>query len=263
MLGAIVGDIVGSIYEFQNHRSKDFPLFSTGSSFTDDSVLTVALAEAILERGDYAALMREYGERYPGAGYGGMFARWLRDTSMGPYNSFGNGAAMRISPAGWAYDTLEETLERAREFTAVTHDHPEGVKGAQATAGAIWMARHRASKAEIRGWVERHAGYDLSRTCDDIRPTYRFNETCQRTVPEALTAFLESTDFEDALRLAVSLGGDTDTLTCITGSVAEAFNGGVPEAIKSEALSRLDPPMLEVVRRFRERYVRSQSGGKP
>jgi len=251
MLGAIVGDIVGSIYEFQNHKSKEFPLFTPDRFFTDDSVLTVALAEAILEGGDYGVVMRAYGRRYPLAGYGGMFRAWLRDPSMGPYRSFGNGAAMRISPAGWAYATLEETLERTRDFTVVTHDHPEGIKGAQATAGAIWMARHGSSKAEIRSWIETHAGYDLSCSCDEIRPTYAFNETCQRTVPQALTACLESSDFEDAVRLAVSLGGDSDTLTCIAGSIAEALYGGVPDAIASEALARLDDAMRQVVTRFR------------
>lgn len=255
MLGAIVGDVVGSVYEWDNHRSKEFPLFGHASIFTDDSVLTVALAEAILTGADYAVVMREYGRRYPSAGYGGMFRRWLGDASMGPYNSFGNGAAMRISPAGWAYPTLEETLERARLYTAVTHDHPEGVKGGQVTAGAIWMARHGRSKAEIRDWAVSFAGYDFSRTCDQIRPGYRFNETCQRTVPESLTAFFESTDFEDAIRLGVSLGGDTDTLTCITGSVAEAFYGGVPPEIERETLSRLDEPLRDVVQRFRKTYL--------
>jgi len=254
MLGALVGDIVGSVYEWKNHRSKDFPLFSPACIFTDDSVLTIALAESILEGTDYAVVMRAYGSRYPSAGYGGMYRQWLRDPSMGPYHSFGNGAAMRISPAGWAYDTLEETLEKSRDFTSVTHNHPEGIKGAQAVAGAIWMARRKSTKAEIRSWVERSAGYDLSRTCDQIRPGYRFNETCQKTVPEALTAFLESTDFEDAIRNGVSLGGDSDTLTCITGSVAEAFYGGVPSGIERETLTRLDEPLRGVVRRFRERY---------
>lgn len=254
MLGALVGDVVGSVYEWHNHRSKDFPLFQPKSTFTDDSVLTVALADAILAGVDYAVVMRRYGERYPNAGYGGMFRQWLRTPSMGPYNSFGNGAAMRISPAGWAYQTLEETLEKAASYTSVTHSHPEGVKGAEATAGAIWMARHGKSKVEIRSWVSKRTGYDLSRTCDQIRPTYKFNETCQGTVPEALIAFLESTDFEDAIRLGVSLGGDTDTLTCITGSVAEAFYGGVPAAIEKEALSRLDAPLRDVVALFRRKF---------
>lgn len=254
MLGALVGDVVGSVYEWANHRSKTFPLFSPACMFTDDSVLTVALAEAILDGTDYAAVMRAYGKRYPSAGYGGMFRRWLADPSMGPYDSFGNGAAMRISPVGWAYGTLEETLVQAERYTAVTHNHPEGIKGAQAIAGAIWMARHRSGKSEIRGWVERTAGYDLSRTCDQIRPGYRFNETCQKTVPEALVAFLESTDFEDAIRNGISLGGDSDTLTCITGSVAEAFYGGVPAEIGEETLARLDDPLRATVRRFREQY---------
>jgi ADP-ribosylglycohydrolase len=161
---------------------------------------------------------------------------------------------MRISPAGWAYSTLGETLKRARGFTSVTHDHPEGIKGAEATAGAIWMGRHGASKADIRAWIVKHAGYDLARTCDEIRPGYRFNETCQQTVPEALVAFLESTDFEDAIRLAISLGGDSDTLACITGGVAEAFYGGVPKEIEREALSRLDPTLRDVTDLFRARF---------
>jgi ADP-ribosylglycohydrolase len=254
MLGAIVGDVVGSVYEWNNVRSKTFPLFGHDSIFTDDSVLTVALAEAILDGADYAFVMRSYGRRYPSAGYGGMYRRWLLDPSMGPYGSFGNGAAMRISPAGWAFDTLEETLDRARLYTAVTHDHPEGIKGAQAIAGAIWLARHRSPREDIRSWIERTCGYDLSRTCDEIRPGYRFNETCQKTVPEALIAFLESTDFEDAIRNGVSLGGDSDTLTCITGSVAEAFYGGVPESIAKETLARLDEPLRGMVGRFRDRF---------
>lgn len=254
MLGALVGDIVGSVYEWKNHRSKDFPLFQPKSRFTDDSVLTVALADAILAGADFSAVMRRYGERYPDAGYGGMFRRWLWSPGMGPYNSFGNGAAMRISPAGWAYKTLEETLSKAAAYTSVTHNHPEGVKGAEAIAGAIWMARHGKPKSEIRAWVAKRTGYDLSRTCDQIRPVYLFNETCQQTVPEALIAFLESTDFEDAIRLGVSLGGDTDTLTCITGSVAEAFYGGVPAAIEKEALARLDAPLRDVVQVFRRKF---------
>ncbi len=254
MLGALVGDIVGSVYEWNNHRSKDFPLFTERSFFTDDSVLTIALAQAILEQADYAALMRAYGRRYPDAGYGGMFRRWLGDPSMGPYHSFGNGAAMRVSPVGWAYATLGETLEQARFYTAVTHDHPEGIKGAQAVAGSIFMGRHDAGKAEIRQWVIDYTGYDLSRSCDEIRPKYTFNETCQKTVPEALTAFLESTDFEDAIRLGISLGGDSDTLTCITGSVAEAFYGGVPAEIEREAIARLDDRLRQVVCLFRGRY---------
>jgi ADP-ribosylglycohydrolase len=254
MLGAIVGDIVGSVYEFDNHRSKSFPLFTSNSFFTDDSVMTVALAYAILSDTEFAGVMRRYGTRYPGAGYGGMFARWLRDDSMGPYGSFGNGAAMRISPAGWAFPTLEETLRRARAYTEVTHDHPEGIKGAETVAGAVWMARHGRSKEELRAWIVKHSGYDLSRTCDEIRPGYEFNETCQRTVPEALTAFLESTDFEDAIRLGISLGGDSDTLACITGSVAEAFYGGVPPDIEREALARLDQVLRDVVALFRARF---------
>ena len=254
MLGAIVGDIVGSVYEWNNHRSKSFPLFAPESTLTDDSVMTVALAYAIQADADYAAVMRRYGAHYPGRGYGGRFRLWLEDETMGPYGSFGNGAAMRIGPAGWAYSTLEETLKRARQFTEVTHNHPEGIKGGETVAGAIWLARHGRSKDELRAWIVSHSSYDLSRTCDEIRPDYRFNETCQQTVPEALTAFLESTDFEDAIRLGISLGGDSDTLACITGSVAEAFYRGVPPAIEREALARLDPVLREVTDRFRGRF---------
>ena len=254
MLGAIAGDVIGSIYEWNNHRSTVFPLFSPGSSLTDDSILTVALAEAILDDGNYAMLLRRYGALYPDAGYGGRFYRWLFDPSLGPYGSFGNGAAMRVSPAGWAYATLEETLRKAEVYTAVTHNHPEGIKEGQVVAGAIWMGRHGVSKAEIRRWIEGHSGDDLSRSCDEIRPAYQFDESCQGTVPQAVTAFLESADFEGAIRLAVSLGGDTDTLACITGSMAEAFYGGVPAEIERETMSRLHAPMRDVVVRFRERF---------
>ncbi len=254
MLGAIVGDIVGSVYEFDNHRSKVFPLFKAESVFTDDSVMTVALAYAIVADGGVESVMRRWGAQYPRAGYGGMFRRWLADETMGPYGSFGNGAAMRISPAGWAYPTLDETLKRARQYTEVTHNHPEGIKGAETVAGAIWLARHGSSRKDLREWIVKHSGYDLSRTCDEIRPGYEFNETCQRTVPEALTAFMESTDFEDSIRLGISLGGDSDTLACITGSVAEAFYGGVPPEIEREALARLDQPLRDVLDLFRARF---------
>lgn len=254
MLGAIVGDVIGSIYEWNNIKTKDFPLVGQHCFFTDDTVLTVALADAILSGRDYGALMRHYYARYPRAGYGGRFHDWALAIVEGPYNSWGNGAAMRVSPAGHAYDSLEGTLQAATRFTEVTHNHPEGLKGAQAVAGAIYLARTGSSKDEIRRYVEQTFGYDLSRTLDEIRPTYEFDESCQGTVPEALAAFLESVDFEDAIRNAVSLGGDTDTLACITGSVAEAFYGGVPEEIAAAVLARLDAPLREVTTRFLQRY---------
>jgi ADP-ribosylglycohydrolase len=255
MLGALIGDIAGSIYEFHNHRSLDFPFFSPKCFFTDDSVLTIALADAILNDGDYTTLLKEYTTRYPGRGYGGGFKRWALSAERAPYNSFGNGAAMRISPAGWAFDSLPEVLAAAEKYTAVTHNHPEGIKGAQATAAGIFLARGGKSKDEIRAYVTKTFGYHLSRTCDDIRPVYQFNETCQGTVPEAITAFLESTDFEHSIRLAISLGGDSDTLACITGSIAEAFYGGVPVWMADYALGLLDTPLREMVEQFRAKFV--------
>ncbi len=254
MLGAIAGDIIGSVFEWDRIKTVDFPLFSEASFFTDDSVLTVALADSIISGEDYAAKMREYYRLYPAAGYGGMFHVWASSERPEPYGSFGNGSAMRVSPVGFAYDDLETVLEKARESAAVTHDHPEGVKGAQATAGVIFLARAGASKDEIREWVEMEMGYDLSRTLDEIRPGYRFDETCQGTVPEAITAFLESEDFEHAVRLAVSLGGDSDTLACITGGMAQAFYGGVPEPIAGKTLELLDDRLRGVTVEFMDRF---------
>jgi ADP-ribosylglycohydrolase len=256
MLGAIVGDIVGSIYEFNNHRSKDFPLFSDGCEFTDDTVLTVAVADCILGDSDYAQYIKQYAREYPTVkgGYGGRFASWIKSESMEPYNSWGNGSAMRVSAIGFAFNTLPSVLAEAKKSAEVTHNHPEGIKGAQATAVAILLARKKKSKEEIKEQIINSFGYDLQRTLDEIRPIYQFNESCQETVPEAIIAFLESNDFEDAIRNAISLGGDSDTLTCITGGIAEAFYGGVPKNIAKKALSYLDDDIREVVEEFRERY---------
>ncbi len=254
MLGAIVGDIVGSIYEFNNHRSKEFPLFGSGCDFTDDTVLTVAVADCIMNNGNYAELIKTYARKYPARGYGGMFAKWIRSDDMEAYNSWGNGSAMRVSAVGFAYDDLQSVVLESKKSAEVTHNHPEGIKGAQATAVAIYMARKGQSKEQIKSAIAKSFGYDLNRTVDEIRPTYVFNESCQGTVPEAIIAFLESNDFEDAIRNAISLGGDSDTLTCITGGIAEAFYGGVPQGIAEKALSYLPPTMLEVVEEFRERY---------
>jgi ADP-ribosylglycohydrolase len=255
MLGAIIGDIVGSIYEFNNHRSVDFPFFGETCFFTDDSVLTIALADSILHEKDYAVLLKEYVARYPGRGYGMGFSRWAQSSDMRPYNSYGNGAAMRISPAGFAFHDLDSVLSAARKYTAVTHNHPEGIKGAQATAASIFMARTGKSKSEIRTYVSDNFGYRLDRTCDEIRPKYHFNETCQQTVPEAITAFLESDDFEHAIRLAISLGGDSDTLACITGGIAEAFYGGVPVWMATHAMNILEKPLQETVLEFQGKYM--------
>lgn len=230
MYGAIIGDIVGSVYEFNNIKTKKFPLFSERSIYTDDSIMTIAVAKSLMESRDNQSSfkktliknMREYGRKYPHAGYGGMFAQWLASDNPVPYNSFGNGSAMRVSPCGLIAVTLQEALDLARASAEVTHNHPEGIKGAQATAAAIFLAKTGKSKDEIKEYIEGNF-YKLSATIDEIRPEYHFNETCQNTVPQAILAFLESDDYEDAIRNAVSLGGDSDTLAAITGSIAWAF----------------------------------------
>ena len=258
MYGAILGDIIGSPYEFDmGDKTKDFPLFREDSGFTDDSMMTIAVADALLsdakdpERIKTLLIysMQRWGRKDPDAGYGGMFLRWLFEDDPQPYGSFGNGSAMRVSSVGWLYDTLEETREKARLTAEVTHNHPEGVKGAECVASVIWLARNGKSKQEIKEYVVKEFGYDLSRTCDEIRPGYYHVESCQQTVPEAITAFLEGESFEDVIRTAVSLGGDCDTLTCIAGSMAEAFYG-VPEELKAECRKRITPEMKEVLDRF-------------
>ncbi|MDX2214558.1 MAG: ADP-ribosylglycohydrolase family protein [Oculatellaceae cyanobacterium bins.114] len=265
MLGAIAGDMIGSVYEFNNHRSKDFPLFSPPSTFTDDTILTVAVAEVVLNQGDYVASFRRYYQHYPNpvGSYGARFIQWATSTHPEPYNSWGNGSAMRVSPIGWVGQDLESVLQEAQRSAEVTHNHPEGVKGAQATAVAIFLGRTGHSKDEIRSFVETQFGYDLNRSLNDIRPVYTFNESCQETVPEAIIAFLESTDFEDAIRNAVSLGGDSDTLTCITGGIAEAFYGEVPEAIAQAVLERLDPPLRQITETFMQSIHEGDRSLKP
>lgn len=262
MNGAITGDIVGSIYEFDNIKTTEFELFTQECFFTDDTVMTIAVAEALLgvnpadpEEDIRAALvssMKKWGRRYPHAGYGGRFRQWLKFDSSEPYNSYGNGSAMRVSPAGWLYDDMETTRCMARLTSDVTHNHPEGIKGAEATAAAIFLARSGASKEEIRVYIETEFGYDLGFICDEIRPDYYFNETCQETVPQAFAAFLEGRDFEEVIRLGVSLGGDTDTLCAIAGSMAEAYFG-IPEDIAETAKSYLPENMLDVLDAFSQR----------
>ncbi len=269
MYGAILGDIIGSPYEFdQGGKTKEFPLFVPESRFTDDTVMTVAVAETLMDtdpqdagrlRDALVASMRKWGGRYPHAGYGCRFGLWLRAAQPEPYGSYGNGSAMRVSSVGWLYESLSETRRVARLTAEVTHNHPEGVKGAEATASAIFLARTGSSKEEIRSFVVREFAYDLSRTCDEIRPGYRHNESCQKTVPEAITAFLEGQDFEDVIRTAVSLGGDCDTLTCIAGSIAEAFYG-VPAALKAECAARLPEDMRAVLARFDTRRKPARAG---
>ncbi len=263
MLGAIAGDIFGAKYERHRITIDTFDLFDEPRQFTDDTVMTVATAAALLGDGDYAAAYRSWGLSYPARGYGGKFRLWLGGRIKGPYQSCGNGSAMRVSPVAWWLDSLDEVLAEAARSAAVTHDHPEGIKGAQAVAAAVFLARTGATKASIREEVAGRFGYDLARTVADIRPHYGFEVTCQRSVPEALVAFLDADDFEHALRLAISLGGDADTQAAIAGSVAEAYWGGVPARVAEEIQRVLDPPLLEVVEQFTAGLgARSGSGGE-
>jgi ADP-ribosylglycohydrolase len=255
MLGAIAGDIIGSVHEFIGTKTADFELFSPDAHFTDDSVLSIAVADCLLRGGSYVDAFHDYYARYPGAGFGGMFLQWAESRQRNPYNSFGNGSAMRVSAVGWAFDTLDDVLAEAKRSAEVTHNHPEGIRGAQATAASIFLARTGATRLQIRDEITRRFGYDLNRTVDQIRPTYSFDETCQKTVPEAIVAFLDSSDYEDAVRKAISLGGDADTLACITGGIAEAFYGEMPPAIAERAFQLLDEPLLETTLEFCAKYV--------
>lgn len=254
MLGAIAGDIIGSVYEADNLKSTDFPLFHRACRYTDDTVLTVAVADAILEDGDYETNLKHYAHLYPNAGYGMHFMVWARRDRKGPYNSWGNGAAMRVSPVGFAFETLDEVLAEAERTAAVTHNHPEGIKGAQSTAAAVFLARTGHDREAIRKYITETFGYNLDTPLDVIRPQYRFDISCQGTVPVAFRAFLESTDYEDAVRKAISVGGDSDTIACITGGIAQAFYGGVPDAIAEQALDLLDARLREVTLEFRRVY---------
>ena len=253
MLGAIAGDVIGSRFEHAGIKSKHFDLFNQQSAFTDDTVHTVALADSILHKVPFLDKLREYFQYYPSAGYGGRFRRWAQSPTPQPYQSYGNGSAMRVSPVAWLYDTLEDVLSEARKSAVITHDHPEGVRGAQVVAGAVFMARNGVGKQAIRAFAEDVFNYDLSATLDEIRPHYRFDVSCQGSVPQAITAFLEAEDFEDAVRNAVSLGGDSDTQACIAGSIAEAYFGGVPAHIKVQTESFLDQRILTVLQLFDDR----------
>ncbi len=285
MIGAIIGDIVGSVYEWNNIKTKEFPLFREDCFFTDDTVMTCAVADAIMNGGrcdDFIDSMKKYGRMYPSAGYGGRFGAWLMSEEREPYDSFGNGSAMRVSPCAWVMNCgfcartgvwPEKGRNLAKLSAQVTHNHPEGIKGALAVTDAIFMCRYyfggycgdyetpigdkpQECKRHIKEHIEREYGYDLSGTLDEIRPNYGFDVTCQGTVPQAIIAFLESTDFEDAVRNAISLGGDSDTLAAITGSIAEAAYG-VPEWIEEKALSYLDKPLRDVLERW-NRYMETQ-----
>lgn len=270
MIGAIFGDVVGSVYEFNNIRKKDFKLFCDKSKFTDDTVMTLAVANAlvkldkIIEIGEdtkcrldlfktlLVSEMHKLGEAYPDAGYGGRFGVWLSEKQSTPYGSYGNGSAMRVSPVAWYARSLEETIDFAKASAEVTHDHPEGIKGAVVTAGAVWLARAGKTMEDIKKFVAEY--YTIDFTLDEIRPTYQFNETCQDTVPQAMQAFFESASFEDAIRNAISVGGDSDTLAAITGAVAEGYYG-MSESEIGQVVSHLDQPLLKILESFQNAFV--------
>ncbi|MEI8132008.1 MAG: ADP-ribosylglycohydrolase family protein [Leptolinea sp.] len=254
MIGAIAGDVIGSTYEHHSQKTTEFELFTEWSKFTDDSVCTIAVAKAILTGLDLAPLLKETCLQFPHAGYGGMFKQWLYSSTLDPYNSFGNGSAMRVSPVGFAFTTEKEVLEEAKRSADVTHNHPEGVKGAQATALAIFLARQGSDKVTIRKEIESRFQYDLHRTLADIRPGYYFDVTCQGSVPESIIAFLESTSYEDCIRLAVSLGGDADTQACIAGGIAQAYYRDIPIEILDKATALLTEDMRETLTTFKERF---------
>lgn len=268
MFGAIVGDVIGSVFENENTRTADFSLFSRASRFTDDTVLTIAVAEAVLHRKIsrlqwvenwrnrdlYICKIKEYGRKFPQAGYGQMFQAWLQSDTLRGYHSYANGGAMRVSPIGFAFASIDEVLREARLSAQVTHNHPEGIKGAQAVASAIYYAWQGQGKDYIRAFVEHKFGYKLNRTLDEIRPTYAFDSSCKGSVPQALTAFLESDGFEDAIRKAISLGGDSDTIACMAGGIAQAYYKTIPSQIAGQVSLLLDSGFRQVIRTFNARF---------
>ena len=254
MLGAIIGDVIGSRFERKNTKSKDFELFTPKSRFTDDTVLTIAVADAILNGIPYEKSIRSYGRKHPLAGYGGTFKQWLAGIIQGPYNSWGNGSAMRVSPVGFAFDSEVEVLEEAKRTADVTHNHPEGVKGAQAIAMAVFLGRKGKSKEEIKQYIADTFEYDLSRKVDSIREHYVFDVSCQGSVPEAIICFMESTDFEDAIRTAISIGGDSDTIACMAGAIAQAYYRGIPQVLVDETRRRLPVEFRSIIDQFEAEY---------
>jgi ADP-ribosylglycohydrolase len=256
IIGAIAGDIIGSVYEFNNVKNIDFKLFNDKSTFTDDSVLTIATMDSILNKTNYGINYQLYGKNYPNRGYGRNFHSWLRSKYPEPYNSWGNGSAMRSSPIGWYCNNIEEVLIESQKSAEVTHDHPEGIKGAQSIAVAVFMARIGKNKDEIKNFIMDKFQYNLNRKIENIRPDYKFDESCQGTVPEAIIAFLESTDYENAIRLAISLGGDSDTLACITGGIAEAYYKTIPEYIIENIIKILPNELYKIIELFSIKYLK-------
>jgi ADP-ribosylglycohydrolase len=254
MLGAIAGDIIGSIYEHRNIKTTEFPLFHPHCRFTDDTVLTVALADCLLHGTRFVELLKRYYRAYPHAGYGGFFHQWAQSERLDPYYSWGNGSAMRVSPVGFAFGTLEEVLDQAKKSAEVTHNHPEGIKGAQAVASAVFLARTGHAKEQIKTFIETTFEYHLDTPLDEIRNTYEFEISCQKSVPQAIRAFLESEDFEDAVRKAISIGGDSDTIACMAGGIAQAYYQGVPEVISRRVFEILDDHLGGMTRKFMQQY---------
>jgi ADP-ribosylglycohydrolase len=254
MIGAIAGDVIGSVFEQYAIKSTQFDLFSPYSRFTDDTVLTVAIANAIMRDIDYETSLKTFGAKYPNAGYGASFFRWIFSSDTKPYNSWGNGSAMRVSPVGFAFTSTEDVLKEAKKSAEVTHSHPEGIKGAQSVALAIFLARSGKNKAAIKAEISRRFGYNLDRRLDDIRPYYTFDVSCQGSVPEAIIAFLEGENFEDTVRKGISLGGDSDTIACISGGIAQAFYHDIPQEIILNVRKRLPESFLDIIDEFCERY---------
>lgn len=256
IIGAVIGDVIGSVFEWNNIKTTDFNLFNPKCDFTDDTVLTIAVADCILNKKDFAKTIWEYGRKYRGRGYGGSFRNWLQEDNLQPYGSFGNGSAMRASAVGFAFNDIETVMEVAKQSAEVTHNHPEGIKGAQATATAIFLARQGKSKQDIKDYITQTFDYNLDFTLDKIRPTYKFDVTCQGSVPQAIVAFLESSDFENAIRLAISIGGDSDTIACITGGIASAFYKQIPTEIMDFVVDKLPSEYIEIMNKFDEHYDR-------
>lgn len=254
LIGAIAGDVIGSVFERRNVKTTDFELFSNRSTFTDDSVMTIALADCILNNKQIAPTFQEYGRKYPNAGYGGNFIDWIFQSNPQPYNSWGNGSAMRVSSVGFAYNSEIEVLEQAMKSAEVSHNHIEGIKGAQATAMCIYLARNGKSKQEIKNYVIEKFDYDLSKTINEIRPNYHFDVSCQGSVPQAITAFLESSDFENAIRLAISIGGDSDTIACITGGISQAYYNEIPSDIVNKTLQLLPDEFVKIINEFDNKF---------
>ncbi|MFA6618293.1 MAG: ADP-ribosylglycohydrolase family protein [Candidatus Neomarinimicrobiota bacterium] len=250
MIGAVIGDTLGSVFEWNNIKSTDFDLFNPKCDFTDDSVLTIAVADSIMNNKDFAKTIRDYGRKYFDRGYGGNFRHWLLSDSLKPYGSYGNGSAMRVSAVGFAFNDIKKVLAIAKRSAEVTHDHPEGIKGAQATATAIFLARKGKTKEEIKDYITSQFNYDLNFTLDEIRATYEFDVTCQGSVPQAIVAFLESSDFESAIRLAISIGGDSDTIACIAGGIASAYYKDIPREILDFVVKRLPNEFIEIINKF-------------